>query len=68
MIMEAQKIANLLGNADNESLKFATKKWYVINDFDNTGDGEGNEDGTAVKFEPKSLNQIFVIIRMHTLL
>ena len=68
MIMEAQKIANLFGNADNESLKFATKKWYVINDFDNTGDGEGNEDGTAVKFEPKSLNQIFVIIRMHTLL
>ena len=68
MIMEAQKITNLLGNADNESLKFETKKLYVINDFDNTGDGEGNEDGTAVKFEPKSLNQIFVIIRMHTLL
>ena len=68
MIMEAQKIANLFGNADNESLKFATKKWYVINHFDNTGDGEGNEDVTAVKFEPKSLNQIFVIIQMHTFL
>ena len=30
--MEMQKIVNLLGNADNESLKFATRKWYVIND------------------------------------
>ena len=68
MIMEAQKITNLLGNADNESLKFETKKLYVINDFDNTGDGEGNEDGTAAKFEPKSLNQIFVIIQIHTFL
>ena len=29
--METQKIANLLGNADNESSKFATRKWYVIN-------------------------------------
>ena len=32
IIMETQKIANLLGDADNESLKFATRKWYVIND------------------------------------
>ena len=28
--METQKIVNLLKNADNENLKFATKKWYVI--------------------------------------
>ena len=28
--METQKIVNLLNNADNENLKFATKKWYVI--------------------------------------
>ena len=34
--METQKIANLLANADNKSLKFATRKWYVINDQDNT--------------------------------
>ena len=26
IIMETQKIANLLGNADNESLKFVTRK------------------------------------------
>ena len=28
--METQKIVNLLNASDNENLKFATKKWYVI--------------------------------------
>ena len=28
--METQKIVNLLNSAENEYLKFATKKWYVI--------------------------------------
>ena len=51
--METQKIANLLGDADNESLKFATRKQYVINDQNNTDYGEGNEDSTTVKFETK---------------
>ena len=49
--METQKIANLLGYADNESSKFATRKSYVINDQSNTDYGEGNEDSTTVKFE-----------------
>ena len=35
----------------NESSKFATRKWYVINDQNNTDYGEGNENGTTVKFE-----------------
>ena len=30
--METQKVVNLLGEADNESSEFATRKWYVIND------------------------------------
>ena len=51
--METQKIVNLLGDADNESSKFATRKWYVINDQNNTDYGEGNESGTAIKFETK---------------
>ena len=38
--METQKIANLLGDANNESSKFATRKWYVINDQNNTDYGE----------------------------
>ena len=49
--METQKIVNLLGDANNESLKFATRKWYVINDQNNTEHGGGNECGTTVKFE-----------------
>ena len=28
--METQKIVNLLNGSDNENAKFATKKWYVI--------------------------------------
>ena len=53
IIMNTQKIANLLGSADNESLKFATRKWYVINDQNNTDYGDGDENGTTIKFETK---------------
>ena len=35
--MEAQKIINLLDNTENEYLKFATKKWYII-----TSESKGN--------------------------
>ena len=48
-----QKIAKLLGNADNESWKFATRKRYVINDQNNTDYGDGDENGTTIKFETK---------------
>ena len=53
IIMETQKTANLLGNADNKSLKFATRKWYVINDQNNTGYGDGYKNSTTIKFETK---------------
>ena len=48
--METQKIPNLFGNADNES---ATRKWYVINDQNNADYGDGDENGTTIKFETK---------------
>ena len=51
--MKTQKIINLLGNADSESSKFATRKSYVINDQIYTDYGEGSEDGTTVIFEAK---------------
>ena len=51
--METQKITNLLGNVDNESLKFATRKWNVINNQNNTDYGDGDENGTTIKFETK---------------
>ena len=50
---ENQKIANLLGDADNESSKFATRKWYVLNDQNNTNYSVGDEDSRTVKFETK---------------
>ena len=51
--METQKLANLLGSVDNESSKFATRKWYVVNDQNNTDYGGGDENGTTIKFETK---------------
>ena len=51
--METQKIANSLDDADNETSKFATGKWYVINDQNIKDYGEGKEDSTTVKFETK---------------
>ena len=33
--METQKIVNLLNDTDNKSSKFATRKWYVINNQNN---------------------------------
>ena len=51
--METQKVASLLGNADNESLKFVARKWYVINDQNNTDYGDGDENGITLKFETK---------------
>ena len=48
--MKTQKTANLLGDADKESSKFATRKWYVINEQNNADYGEGNENGRTVKF------------------
>ena len=51
--MKTQKIANLLGDANNESSKFATRKWYVLSDQNHTDHGERNEDSTTFKFETK---------------
>ena len=51
--METRKNVNLLGDNGNESLKFSTRNWYVINDQNNTDYGEGNENSATVKFEAK---------------
>ena len=37
--MENQKIINLLEKVDTDSKHFATKKWYIINDENNTNYG-----------------------------
>ena len=51
--METQKIVNLLSDSDNESSKFATRKWYIINDQNNGQYGRGNENDSTIKFETK---------------
>ena len=52
--MESQKIINLLDSNDNELQKFATKRWYIINDQNIGNNAYGNgEDGTTIKFETK---------------
>ena len=66
--METHKIVNLLGDAGSEPSKFATRKWYVINDQNNTDYDEGNKSGTTVDWKPKLLNQVFVIIQTHMFL
>ena len=57
--METQKIVDLLNYTDNESSKFATRKWYVINDQNNTKYGEGNENDSSIKFETKVIKSSF---------
>ena len=49
--METHKIVNLLGDAGSEPSKFATRKWYVIND--NTDYDEENKSGSTVRLETK---------------
>ena len=57
--MENQKIINLLNKDDIDSKHFATKKWYVINDENNTNYGvnkdtdESNPD--TIKYDTRVL-------------
>ena len=51
--MENQKIVHLLNDTNSESSTFTTRKWYVINDQNNTEYGEGNENDSSIKFEKK---------------
>ena len=44
--MENQKIINLLDKDDTNSKHFATKKWYIINDENNTNYGVNKDTGT----------------------
>ena len=49
--METQKIVNLLNGFDNENSKFATKKWYII---DNESKGNYSHHN-PIKFLTKSI-------------
>ena len=43
--MENQKIINLLNKSDTNSRHFATRKWNVINDENNTNYGVNKSTG-----------------------
>ena len=51
--METQKIVNLLNDSHNESSKFATRKWYIINDQNNRQYRGGNENVSTIKMDTK---------------
>ena len=51
--MATQKIVNLLNDSDNESSKFETRKWYIINNQNNGQYDRGNENDSTIKFETK---------------
>ena len=50
--MESQKIINLLNSNNNESQKFATKRWYIIQDLSQENYGDGT-DNTTIKYDTK---------------
>ena len=57
--MENQKIINLLDKDDTDSKHFATKKWYIINDENNTNCGVDKNTGAnnpdAIKYDTRVL-------------
>ena len=57
--MENQKIINLLDKTDTDSKHFATKKWYIINDENNTNYGVDKDTGAnnpnTIKYDTRVL-------------
>ena len=57
--MENQKIINLLDKNDIDSEHFATKKWYIINDENNTDYGVNKDTGAnnpdTIKYDTRVL-------------
>ena len=57
--MKNQKIINLLDKIDTDSKHFATKKWYIINDENNTNYGVNKNTGVdnpdTIKYDTRVL-------------
>ena len=57
--MENQKIINLLDKIDTDSKNFATKKWYIINDENNTNyvvnKDTGADNPDTIKYDTRVL-------------
>ena len=65
--MENQKIINLLDKDDTDSRHFATKKWYIINDENNTNYGVDKDTGVnnpdTIKYDTRVLKPICVVMQ-----
>ena len=59
--MENQKIINLLDKIDTDSKHFATKKWHIINDENNTNYGVNKDTGAdnpdTIKYDTRVLKR-----------
>ena len=57
--MKNQKIINLLDKDDTNSKHFTTKKWYIINDENNTNYGVNKDTGAdnsdTIKYDTRVL-------------
>ena len=53
--MESKKIINLLNSNNNDSQKFATERWYIIQDLNQGeyGNGVDGSEGTTIKYDTK---------------
>ena len=60
--METQKIINFLNDSSNEESKFATKKWYAIDN--QATEGKYEQDDT-IKFERETIKSSLCDILMH---
>ena len=56
--MESQKIINLLNSNNNDSQKFATKRWYIIQDQNQGKYGDGTDDD-PIKYDTKVIKANF---------
>ena len=56
----SEKIVNLLNDSENKSSKFATRKWYIINDQNSGQYGRGDSSiDSSIKFETKVIKPNF---------
>ena len=49
--MELQKIINLLDHKDEDNPRFETRKWYIVNDYNNGNYSQGDDVRSIVKFD-----------------
>ena len=64
MVMEYQKVINLLDSTPNQPTKCRIKKFFELND----GARGTYNTNSQIKFKTSMLNQVYVIIVMRTYL